>query len=105
MTTTTRTTLVRDRDGNKTLQAELFATFTEYVQGVAYQFTVTRSRGQSGSVVTHKKSGFSMGPVLSSHVAAANFDYKQAGRLALASIVEKHGEARVASSLRRVEAE
>jgi len=100
---TTRKILVRDQHGNRTLEAELFATFTEYVQGVAYQFVVTRSRGQSSSVVTHKRSGFSLGPVLSSHVAASNFDYKLAGRLALAAVIQKHGEARVASSLRRVD--
>lgn len=99
----TRTVLVRDQYGNKSIRAELFATFTAYVQGVAFQFVVTRAPGQSGCVVTHKRSGFSLGPVLSAHVAVANFDYKLAGRRALAAIIEKHGEARVASSLRRVE--
>lgn len=98
-----RTVLVRDQYGKKSISAELFATFTEYVEGAAYQFVVTRAPGQSGSVVTHKRSGFSLGPVLSAHVATANFDYKLAGRLALAAIIEKHGPARVASSLRRVE--
>lgn len=96
----TRKILVADRDGKKCIEAEHYATFTEYVGGVAYQFVVTRAPLEHASRVTHKESGKSMGPVLSAHIAAANFDYKVAGRLALKAIVEKHGEARVASALR-----
>jgi hypothetical protein len=99
----TRKILVADRSGAKTVEAEHYATFTSYVQGVAYQFVVTRAPGESGSKITHRKSGYSLGPVESSHIAAAAFDYKEAGKLALVAILEKHGEARVASSLRRIE--
>lgn len=97
---TTRKILVADRNGKKTIEAEHYATFTEYLQGVAYQFVVTRAPLEPGSRVTHKDSGFSLGPVLSSHIASANFDYKLAGKAALRAICEKHGEARVASALR-----
>lgn len=101
---TTRTILVADRNDKKTIEAELYATFTEYVQNVAYQFVVTRAPLEHASRVTHKKSGKSLGVVESSHIAAANFDYKLAGKLALKAILEKHGEARVASALRTIEA-
>lgn len=100
----TRKILVADRDGNKAIEAEHYATFTTYVQGVAYQFVVTRAPLEHASRVTHKASGKSVGTVLSNHIAAANFDYKEAGKLALATIIEKHGEARVASALRSCEA-
>lgn len=101
----TRKILVADRNGKKTIEADHYATFTAYVAGIAYQFVVTRAPLESSSRVTHRKSGFSCGPVLSSHVAAADFDYKLAGQLALKTIIEKHGEARVASSLRNIEAQ
>lgn len=101
---TTRKILVADRNDKKTIEAELYATFTEYVQNVAYQFVVTRAPLEHASRVTHKKSGKSLGLVESSHIAAANFDYKLAGKLALKAILERHGEARVASALRTIEA-
>lgn len=96
----TRKIMVADRNGELTVEAEHHATFTEYLQGVAYQFVVTRAPLEHASRVTHKKSGFSLGLVESSHIAAANFDYKLAGKLALKAICEKHGEARVASAVR-----
>lgn len=98
-----RKILVANRDGQKTIEAEHYATFAAYVEGTNYQFVVTRAPGEYGSKVTHRKSGYSLGPVESSHVAAANFDQKEAGKLALAAIIAKHGEARVAGSLRRIE--
>lgn len=100
----TRKIMVADRDGKLTVEAEHYATFTEYLQGVAYQFVVTRAPLEHASRVTHKKSGFSLGLVESSHIASANFDYKLAGKLALKAICEKHGEARVASAVRSKEA-
>ena len=100
---TIRKIMVADRKGDKTIEAEHYATFTVYVQGIAYQFAVTRAPAEPSSRVTHKKSGKSLGILESRHIAAANFDYKLAGRLALAAIITKHGEARVASALRACE--
>lgn len=95
--------LVADARGEKTIPAEKFATFTEYLSGTAYQFLVTRELKSSVLKVTHKKSGFSLGPVCSNSIIAAASDYKLAGRLALKAIIEKHGEARVASAVRSKE--
>ena len=100
----TRKIKVADANGNKTIEADHLATFTHYVGGVAYQFVVTRELRSSVVKVTHKASGFSLGPVLSEHVSAALSDYKQAGKLAITAICAKHGEARVASALRAKEA-
>lgn len=101
---TARKILVADRNGNLTIEAEHYATFTEYLGGEAFQFLVTRAPLEHASRVTHKASGFSVGIVESSHIAAASFDYRLAGRLALKAICAKHGEARVASALRAKEA-
>lgn len=101
---TIRKFLVADKNGERTIEAEHFATFTEYLQSEAFQFVVTRAPLEHHLRVTHKASGFSAGIVESSHVAAAGYDYKLAGKLALKAICEKHGEARVASALRAKEA-
>lgn len=99
-----RKILVADQYGKKTIEADHLATFTEYLNGEAFQFVVTRAPLQMAVKVTHKRSGFSLGAVESSQVLAAGSDYKTAGKLALRAIAEKHGEARVASALRTKEA-
>lgn len=101
---TTTTTMVADKSGALSVPADLLATFTEYLQGVAYQFTVTREQFSTAPVkLTHKKSGFSMGEVTPTTLSAARGDYKAAGKLALRSIIEAKGEARVASAVRAKE--
>lgn len=94
---------VADGQGNKTLDAEQLDTFAYYVQGVQFRFVVTRLRGSSDVVVTHRASGKRICAVPHGSIIAALGDYKRAAVSELQKLVAAKGEARVRSVLAAAE--
>ena len=96
-----RTVMVADLSGQKTIAAVQLATFTHYIQNIAFGFSVTKL--PNGEItLTHRKSGRRVA-VISINQLAASVCYKTAGKLALARVIERAGEARVRSVLNAAE--
>lgn len=93
-----KTFKVLDSDG-KVMEVEQLATFTHDVQDENFRFVVTRRASHLPLDVTHRISGKRVTSISYTQQAACLNDHIGAARLALKTLCEQHGEARVRSVL------
>lgn len=83
--------------------AAQLATFTHYVLGIQYRFVVTRI-GVLDPVVTHRLSGLKFCAITPANLAKARYDWRTAGKLAVAERLKQVGEAFAKARLDEAEA-
>lgn len=98
-----KTFMVAGSNRARTLPAQQLATFAHYLQGVQFRFVVTQLPNDQVRV-THRASGSSVTAVEWSTLSACRGDHKGAGVMALKKLIDRVGEARIASVLRETEA-
>jgi hypothetical protein len=99
-----RTFMCQAAGGRRTLEAEQVATFAHYIQGAQFRFVVTKLPGEVVGSVTHRHSGNRVCAIPVVSLQAALGDVKLAAVSELKKLIERAGEARVASVLRAAEA-
>lgn len=98
-----KTFKITTKDG-ETIAIEQLATFTYYIQKEQFRFVVTREAPSMPFVVTHRASGKRVTDITPSQQMAALGDLAGAAKLALGTLIDKAGEARVRSVLAAAEA-
>ncbi|TES73982.1 hypothetical protein E2P84_20470 [Burkholderia cepacia] len=91
--------MVAGLHGNRTVEAEQFATFAHYIQNVQFRFVVTHVPGDPAICVTHRDSGKRVCAIPFASIQAALGDYEAAAQSALKATIERAGEARVRAVL------
>lgn len=85
------------------MKAEQLATFTYPIQNVVYRFVVTRLPHGQPVALTHRSSGKRVCIIFDRTIEAALGNMVAAAKLELGRLIERMGEARVASALRAAE--
>lgn len=98
-----KTFMVADANRSRTLVARQLATFAHYLEGIQFRFVVTQLPNDQVRL-THRATGTALTTVEWITLSACRGDHKNAGVLALKKLIERVGEARVASVLREAEA-
>lgn len=88
---------------NGKIEAEQLATFAHYIGGEQFRFVVTKLPHQNEVALTHRISGMRVTVIPQTSIIAAVGDYKVAAISALKALIDRAGEARVASTLRTAE--
>lgn len=89
------------QDGKRTISAMVLAELPYELASQTFALQVTYHEGDGdGAAVTEPVTGRRVCPVQAGDMLAASFDPAGAGRIALQRLLDKHGLARVASTLR-----
>ncbi|KWN06343.1 hypothetical protein WT83_27045 [Burkholderia territorii] len=98
-----KTFMVADANRSRTLVARQLATFAHYLEGIQFRFVVTQLPNDQVRL-THRATGTALTTVEWITLSACRGDHKDAGIHALKELIERVGEARIASVLREAEA-
>ncbi|MCA8065525.1 hypothetical protein [Burkholderia sp. AU38729] len=104
MTPAPKTFKVSGTNGSLSLEAKQLATFAHYINQQQFRFVVTQLPHEVTPSLTHRASGLRVASIPFIAIQAAAGDYKVAALSELQRLIERVGEARLASSLRKAEA-
>lgn len=103
MKLTPKTFKVSDANGSP-LEARQLATFAHHINQQQFRFVVTQLPAEATPSLTHRVSGRRVARISLTEIQAARGDYKIAAIAELKKLIERVGDARLASSLRSAEA-